>query len=256
MSKEQEEKKIGPHLYIRDTYGLLESIVYSFNDDGSVNWRAMIGSEHLYPNKDWFESRNKAAPQSIEGLEDHQLLIKLSGIKELAKLRGISNVRYEVIESTSERAVVVCNIDFIPNYETALEKVSFSSMANATLDNTSGFGNKFLEAIAENRAFVRTIRNFLNIHIVGADEIDSSGKKEVSLPRASKGGSDITPQGILKKKLEETMGICSFEDFKEQLRDWYKSGEYTNDPETIKKWNDFKDIPAKECRKILSFLKS
>lgn len=248
------KQKIGPELYKRDCYGLLESVVYSFNDDGSVNWRAMIGSEHLYPNKDWFEIRNKAVPSSVDGLEDHQLLIKLSGIKELAKLRGISNVRYEVVESNSERSVVVCSVDFIPNYETGLEKTTFSSMANATLDNTSGFGNKFLEAIAENRAFVRTIRNFLNVHIVGADEIDSSGKKEITTVR-KKGNGDISPQGILKKKLEESMAICTFDDFKDQLREWYQDGTYKNDPSTIKSWSDFQDVPAKECRKILGIIK-
>lgn len=252
MSKE-ETKLVGPELYIRDENGLLRSVIYSFNDDGSVNWRAMIGSEHLYPNKDWFESRNKAVPTSVDDLEDHQLLIKLSGIKELAKLRGISNVRYEVVEATSERAVVLCSVDFIPNYETGFVTTTFSSMANATLDNTSGFGNKFLEAIAENRAFVRTIRNFLNVHIVGADEIDSSGKKEVSIK--SKPASDITPQGILKKRLEDSMAICSFEEFKDQLREWYQSGDYKNDANIIKSWGDFTDIPAKECRKILVLLK-
>jgi predicted RNA-binding protein with RPS1 domain len=254
MSKEAETKLTGPELYIRDEYGLLKSVTYSFNDDGSVNWRAMIGSEHLYPNKDWFESRNKPMPSSIDGLEDHQLLIKLSGIKELAKLRGITNVRYEVVETNAERSVVVCSIDFIPNYETGFVMATFSSMANATLDNTSGFGNKFLEAIAENRAFVRTVRNFLNIHIVGADEIDSSGKKDLQI-RSSKETSDITPQGILKKRLEDSMAICSFDEFKDQLREWYSNGSYKNDTNIIKSWNDFADIPAKECRKILVLLK-
>jgi hypothetical protein len=254
MSKEKETKLIGPELYVRDEHGLLKSVAYSFNDDGSVNWRAMIGPEHLYPNKDWFESRNKPMPSSIEGLEDHQLLIKLSGIKELAKLRGITNVRYEVVEANAERSVVVCSIDFIPNYETGFATATFSSMANATLDNTSGFGNKFLEAIAENRAFVRTIRNFLNVHIVGADEIDSSGNKSIT-PKAKKNSSDITPQGILQKKLEDNMAICTFDDFKEQLRDWYSSGAYQNDANQIKNWKDFQDIPAKECRKILGLIK-
>jgi hypothetical protein len=37
------KKKIyGPDIYKRDIHGLLENVDYKFNDDGSVNWRAMI----------------------------------------------------------------------------------------------------------------------------------------------------------------------------------------------------------------------
>ena len=85
----KKNKLFGPDIWKRDEHGLLESVDYTFNEDGSVNWRAMISPEHLYPNKGWFEMRKMPAPESIEGLEDHQLLIKLGGIKELAKHRGI-----------------------------------------------------------------------------------------------------------------------------------------------------------------------
>ena len=59
----------------RNELGLLESVDYQYNEDGSVNWRALVGTEHLYPNKGWFESRNKPVPRSAEGLDDNQLLI-------------------------------------------------------------------------------------------------------------------------------------------------------------------------------------
>jgi hypothetical protein len=242
-------------IYSRDEYGLVKSVKYVFNADGSIDWRSMIAKDHLYPNKDWFFARNLYVPDSVDNLDDAQLSIKLVGIKELAKLRGFSSVSYQVIESSPQRAVVCCSIDFIPNFESNYERVRFSSIANATIDNTNGFGAKFLESIAENRAFVRTVRNFLNIHIVGVDEIDSSAKKSsfsaINIDN-NKASSDISPQGILKRKLEECMAICSFDDFKDQLREWYKSNLYSNDPEVIKTWSDFKDIPAKECRKLLS----
>ena len=167
-----------PEKYKRNEHGLLESVDYVFNNDGSVNWRAMISSEHLYPNKDWFERRKMPVPSSIEGLDDGQLLIKLSGIKELAKLRGFHNVTYDVSESSDSRVVVQCMISWIDNYESNGTQ-TFASIANATTNNTNGFAAKFLECIAENRAFIRCVRNFLNIHIVGADEIDSSKDKAV-----------------------------------------------------------------------------
>tara|TARA_E500000178_G_C16996877_1_gene743623 strand:- start:15 stop:764 length:750 start_codon:yes stop_codon:yes gene_type:complete len=245
-------KLYGPDLWKRNEHGLLESVDYVFNKDGSVNWRAMINPEHLYPNKDWFEMRKMPVPESIEGLDDSQLLIKLGGIKEIAKLRGMEHVSYRIVESSDERAVVSCEISFIKNYENCSEfgGVHFSSIANATVHNTNGFAAKFLECIAENRAFVRTVRNFLGIHIVGADEIDSSkNKSPIVAPPSSAGAKDISPQGILKEKAGLTFG-----DFKNKLRELYKNEQYVNDPEVIKSWEDYKDIPAKECRKLLKLL--
>jgi len=246
-------KLYGPDIWKRNEHGLLESVEYIFNEDGSVNWRAMINPEHLYPNKDWFEMRKMPVPDSIEGLDDSQLLIKLGGIKELAKLRGINSVSYVVEESSDERSVVRCLVDFISNYETVDEQgigsVHFSSIANATIHNTNGFAAKFLECIAENRAFVRAVRNFLGIHIVGADEIDSSkNKSPIEVPTSST-AKDISPQGILKEKAGK-----SFEDFMDELRKWYKEEKYKNDPEVIKTWKNYKDIPAKECRKLLKLI--
>ena len=241
-------KTYGPDLWKRNEHGLLDSVDYIFNEDGSVNWRAMINPEHLYPNKDWFEIRKMPMPNSIEGLDDSQLLIKLGGIKELAKLRGFHNVTYDITESSDSRVVVQCMINWIENYEGSCSQ-TFASIANATTNNTNGFAAKFLECIAENRAFVRTVRNFLGIHIVGADEIDSSKNKAPIEVATASVAKDISPQGILKEKAG-----TDFDSFKGCLRAWYKTNAYTNDPEIIKTWNDYKDIPAKECRKLLKLL--
>lgn len=254
-------KKTGPELYKRDENGLLESVEYIFNDDGSVNWRAMINHEHLYPNKDWFGMRNQSVPDSIEGLEDTQLLIKLSGIKELLRLRGFESVQFDVVESSDDRAVVVCTVKFTKNYEhneIFSDTITFSSIGNATIDNTNGFGQKFLEPIAENRAFVRCVRNFLNIHIVGADEIDSSKNKPTnSTSEESDSVVDVSPQGALKKKFKEKTGKESFEDFLKELRGVWKEANDNNDQSTLKliekakDWNNYKDIPAATCRKLI-----
>jgi hypothetical protein len=96
--KKAAKKFYGPDVYKRNGHGLLENAEYIFNEDGSVNWRAMIKPEFLYPNKGWFEARNKAVPTSSEGLDDKQLLIMLGGIKELAKMRGYHNVDFTVNE--------------------------------------------------------------------------------------------------------------------------------------------------------------
>jgi hypothetical protein len=247
----QIDNSTGPALYSRDGNGLLENIEYIFNEDGSVNWRSMIKDEHLFPNRSWFELRKKDTPRTIDGLKDHQLLIKLSGIKELARLRGFEGVSYYSEKCELNHVAINCTMTFIGNYETGGESVTFQDMANATLENTSSFATKFLETIACNRAFVRCIRNFLNIHIVGDDEIDKSDNK----PSQAQ-SNDLTPTGFLKKELSEAHSIQSYQDFLPMLRDLHKDKRINISTEVIKTWSDFSDISPKDCRVLLATLKS
>ena len=72
----------------RDEYGLLPSIEYIFDKDGFIDWRSMIPKEYLFPNRYWFELKGKEVPKSVDGLDDEQILIRLSGIKWAARIRG------------------------------------------------------------------------------------------------------------------------------------------------------------------------
>lgn len=248
--------------YKRNEAGLIESVNYSFNEDGSVNWRAMIKPEFLYPNKDWFDIRKLPVPSSIDGLEDKQLLIMLGGIKELAKLRGYRAVRYEVNNVRDEYVTAKCTIEWIYNYEHDDEySIIYQDVANASASNTDDFCLKFLETIACNRAFVRCVRNFLNIHIVGADEIDKSKNKvaDVSELFAST-AIPITAQGALEKAVNEKLKISDFEGFKAYLRGLWKSAQETENSSLMsllaeaKGWNQFKDISSKSSRVLLKVI--
>ena len=245
--------------------GKIQSIItymnktdFKYNENGSVNWRAMVKPEYLYPNKDWFELRGKPIPDSVEGLADNQLLIKLGGLKELAKLRGYTRVSYDVVKCERDYVVVKCEISWkalvgktpIPCLEDAC---CFEDMANATLENTNDFCAKFLETIATNRAFVRCVRNYLGINIVGDDEIDKSKNKVAVYENSESNIVNITPQGLLKKQAKDKLGCESFDEFKTYLRKLWQEETYKN--EEAKSWNDFTSIPAKECRKLSSFIK-
>jgi len=235
---------------------------FKFNQDGSINWRAMVKSEYLYPNKEWFELRGKPIPDSADGLADNQLLIKLGGLKELAKLRGYNQVSYEVIKCDRDYVVVKCKIhwkalrDAAPSMVILEDPCAFEDMANATLENTNDFCAKFLETIATNRAFVRCVRNYLGINIVGDDEIDKSKnnkivsnfKKEETIEIA-----DISPQALLSAHVNKTLGINTFEDFLDHLRQMWKDKTYQN--EDIVNWKSYSSIPAKECRKLIFLIK-
>jgi len=244
MAKKKIDNSIGPESFQRDENGLLKNIQYIFNEDGSINWRKMVDDEHLFPNAQAF---NGNPPSSIDGVPDHKLLIKLSGIKELARLRGFSDISYEVVKCELDHVAVICSIGFIPNYETSGKPIYFQDMANATLDNTHDFGQSFLETMACNRSFVRAVRNFLNIHIVGADEIDKSTKKKSS---ASKPNS---PPGLSPQSMIETYYDENFDSFISDLRKFWAKDIYKN--EDSGNWKSFDDIPIKEARVLIKLIK-
>jgi|TARA_S200002703_G_scaffold70974_1_gene61548 hypothetical protein len=237
--------------YKRNEFGLVEDVEYKYNEDGSINWRAMIPTEHLYPNKGWFEARNQPMPNSTEGLEDYQLLIKLSGIKELAKLRGFSNVNYDVVKCEMDHVAIKCSIDWLGNFESENQPIAFQDIANATAYNTSNFAQKFLETIATNRAFVRCVRNFLNIHIVGADEIDTSNNKSAPMQQESVA---YGPLNVLMSQVKLSGSDQDFEIFKEILRGLYKNNAYKN--KDVKNWKTWENIPKTEITKLIKVLKA
>ena len=242
LPKPDIDNSFGPSSFNRDDHGLLQNIQYVFDEDGGVNWRKMVQDDHLFPNAKYF---NGSPPSSIEGIPDNKLLIKLSGIKELARLRGFADISYEVVKCELDHVAVVCRMTFIPNYETGGNPITFEDMANATLDNTHDFGQNFLETIACNRSFVRCVRNFLNVHIVGADEI---GKDN---PKRKSGGAmkpSLSPQAMLETAFDD-----DFESFKSELRELWQKGRYKNDD--IKSWESFSDIPIKEARILVKLVK-
>ena len=256
MSPKKTTNKIdnstGPTHFVRDSNGMLENIQYTFSEDGSVDWRSMIKDEHLFPNKSWFDLRKKDCPRSIDGLKDHQLLIKLSGIKELARLRGFKSITYEFVKCEIDHVAVTCCMEFVGNYETNGQSILFQDSANATINNTNSFAKKFLETIACNRAFVRCVRNFLNVHIVGDDEIDKSD----NLKSSSSSGTDLSPSGFLKKELQEKHGVSDYESFLPMLRKLHQADKVSISTDVIKNWKDFSDISAKDCRVLIGVIKN
>ena len=256
-------QEVTTNKYSRGKDGLLKSVKYEYNEDGSVNWRAMVDPKHLFPNKSWFEARNKSLPKSIEGLQDNQLLIKLAGIKELAKLRGYNSVRYNVIKCEKDHVSIKCEISWIPNFENPISEsdfipasTHFEDVANATTDNTSSFATKFLETIAANRAFVRCVRNFLNVHIVGDDEIDKSNgtPQHPETDDSSEPLNKLTPNGVLESLASSKLKCNSFVDFKDKLRELWTLELYRNDK--AKDWGNYDDIPAKEARLLINIIKN
>src|SRR5690349_12782991 len=165
---------IPPKLIVRNEHGLIEGINYTFDENGMVDWRKMVNQKYLVPNK------LKTQETDVSKIPDSDLLITLAGLKELAFLRGYDSVFYNVFSSSVEYCCVHCSINWIKNFETGNNEVTFSSIADANINNTENFAKYYLSSIAENRAFSRCVRNFLRIHIISDEEINKEGEKLVS----------------------------------------------------------------------------
>lgn len=266
MSKKSETTELAvlPEIpyakYVRNEAGLLTNVNYKFNEDGSVNWKGMLNPKHIVLNKqlktaieekynrsfDEIQLAIQEGQTDSEDIEDRHKLILLAGIKELAKLRGYSSVDYSNNVSGPEYTAVKCTIAWIANYETKGLTTYFSSLADAHQGNCNSFAINFLNAIAENRAFVRCVRNFLNIHVVGYDEIGGSTPAEENTVTSNI--SPVGPKGVLIKK---------FGELKEFKVTWITFQKYLMDKTNIEgaaEWNSIDDVPNDRAYEVTGYV--
>lgn len=246
INKEELQVKINS---IRDENGLLlNGVDYKFNKYGMVDWRTLIPQEYVVLNRYVIGRKkgidvstlNEAEYQELlsKATEDEKL-IKLQGFKDLALIRGYSNLESNLLERNEDRAVVKVSITWEPNLESPYPK-TVTAIKNASVSNTDPNFIKYLEAIAENRAFVTVVRNSLNIPIIGYDEIDNTEKLELGQTIAG------SPQFFLEKECNSN-GI-SFEALAAKaLSRGYSWSE---------SWNTFSDLDAPTAASCLHDLKT
>ena len=206
----------------------------------------MLKSKHLYPNpsKDITET-------DVTKLRDGDLCILLSGIKELAQVRGYTNIEYDINSPSSDYVIATCKITWIPNYETEGKEVTFSAIGDASFDNSSPvMGVHYLAATAENRAFVRCVRSFLRISLVAKDEIatkPTAPSTEIDTPKTkSTNGNEGDPHFLLDKVMSEK-GV-SFERVREVL--------VKESHEGAEKYSSIKDIPKPKVFNLIGRIKN
>lgn len=190
----------------RNKNGLLTGVKHKFTEDGLIDWRGMIKPEYLVPNK------QKTSDTDVTQLADKDLIILLGGLKELAQMRGFTDVKYNVVSPASNYVAATCSITWIPNYETEGREVTFSAIGDASPENTQSFARFFLGPIAENRSFVRCVRNFLKINIVGQEEL---GNAKLLTEEVPKKDPDTDPRYVLQSLMEKK-GV-TFENIKAKL---------------------------------------
>jgi hypothetical protein len=249
---------------IRDENGLLKNLDHVFLENGFVDWKAMIPREHFVVNDGFFIKKGEEAPKDVSEIkEDSGLLILLSGFKELARIRGISERKNRVTESSGERVVVECEVTFIPNFETDFCFYSYSEVASATLNNVSGdVGMLHLETIAANRAFCRAIRNALRIDVLSEEEVSRSDHRSSQSPSSGEASAcGNQPYEVLADKAK-TKGFKDFDSLKIKLLEKNKNDEFGYSKikdltkEIVDSWTDWKSIENNFVYKLLQLLNS
>lgn len=238
----------------RNEYGFLNNVDYVFKEDGKVNWRKMIPAEFLVFNRDKKAEIENVYGKKLESLsvtevDDKYLLILLFGIRYLASLRGYASVLPTVTYCSDYKATVATSIYWIGNNDTEMRQEYFGDVASATFENTNGFGRKFLESIAANRAFVRAVRNYLEINIVGFDEVAADGKSEsdnTNIPSTNSGSLSVN--SLLESKAKE-LGL-TFDQFKEGVKNKYKDSVKSD----FTKWLNYLDLPPTDAYIMLDII--
>ncbi len=250
--------------YQRGPDGLLINYPYKYNEDSSVNYKALINPKYIVLNKDRraqietkysrnFDELQVAIQEGTvdpDDIEDGHKLILLAGIKELAKLRGYTEVSYNVHSVSHEYVMTQCIIDWIPNYETNDKHVVFSSLADAHLGNCKSFAINHLSTISENRSFVRAVRNFLNIHVVGFDELGAANPIEENQSAAESTFNATDPRFLLEKSFNELNS-----EFKVA---WVNFAKYLVEKKNIEgaaEWKTVKDVPKEQAYDIIGIVK-
>lgn len=242
--------------------------VYPRKPDGSINWRALVQPQHVYVKKG-DEPKVATAlgvtPQDIKDgkydttrVEDKYLVIRKAGLIELARIRGYYSALPEVKHSSRDYVVVQTHIHW-KEFD-GQDEVSTGGVGEATPENTSQFMRAYLAAAAENRAFSRAVRQFLNIDIVSHEELGSNGVE----PETDSGSSMSTswqPQDVLQKKVEEAKSsfekmkaaaITKFKHDAEQLaKDPLYKVAFKTDPSV---WTKYADITAIDCLTLIELI--
>lgn len=238
----------------RNSFGLLTKVNYEFDEKGFVNWRKLIKKEHLVFNKqkkDEIERvyGKKLDELSVDEVEDKYLLILLAGIKEIAQIRGYSSVDFIPLYVSDTFVSVKCTICWDKNYEVD-KPVCFSDLADAHVNNTQSFAKMYLSTIAANRSFVRACRNFLKIHVVGADEVGVGSFTEES----SVDQNPISPSNILLDKLKQKN--ITFGKLVNQIQAKIVKGDLKKEEfEGIEGWTEASQVPKGTILKMIDMIK-
>jgi hypothetical protein len=249
--------------------GLFVNFPYSFKDDGTIDYKKLIPARFLYVPKDKEQDVVEKYGKSIDKLdlrevEDRYLAILLGGLRYLLNLRGyksvvnkVDNVSYDASYQMVSACTHTCTIEFIGNYETSMQSVTYSDSAGASVSSVSKFLLPYIETASANRALCRAIRGFLGLSIVSKEELAENApiisitknSNENSLENNSSSSGVLLPRDRLRETLKSQ--DIKFDLFKKTVINHYKD-KITGNPE---EWESIEDIKNEDVFEILGILK-
>lgn len=219
---------------------------YPKKEDGSIDWLKVIPEEFIVSQ----DYNKKDVP--VSELKDHEKMILLGGFKFLLKERGYiskeDSIEYANFDGRNNIVICSCKIHWAAHpdsdqkdniYTAAADAVYSTSDPNTT--NVDSFMIKYLTAAAQNRAFVRAVREYLNIHIVGKDETDKITLESIVESNKGDGSKSLfqTPQRALEKLASNMKPKRNLKGAKAWLKTQIDNGEISEfDVEGVSKWDD------------------
>lgn len=253
--EKQEAIKVEEENFIESLFKDVSGRKTSFNVE-NVPWRKLIDPKFTYVNEQYFKDRNLELPANKEEVDDDGLIVRLSGLKDLAAKHGYDFIGYKNISTDSENVVYRCSIRWARTAYNGHKNVSTVGIASANRDNLTTSGFKYKESIASNRAFARAVRDYFGIFSVSEEELDKTIPEkicsEVYQPNGSISPKDLRSPLLLEKAAIDVFGVKSFSEFKEKL------SSFTSDHEILeesKDWESYKDISSDRCKKLRKLIK-
>lgn len=233
-------------------------IDYSFlkpSEETKFKWRDCIDPSFLYINERYYTSRNKDIPQSVAEAEDDGVIVRLIGLRDLARRHGYKSISYRAFPCESGESVIGCRIDWSPSSYNGNREVATEGIASVNRDNIFGAGIRFKEANASNRAFARAVREYFCIFSVCEDELDK--------PDYTKGGEQNVPQvvkpsnqrsnKVLERSVSTYLDFDTFFEFKERfLKQKVQGGSLEED---VLMYESYEEIPTELCKKLTALVK-
>lgn len=213
-------------------------------EDGSIDWIKMIPDEFIVP-------QDKNYSGDVKDLSDRDKMILLGGWKYLLKKRGYTSKRDIIHCSTRDYVSMTCEITWAENKDIGEGSQVYSASADAHFDNTDRFMTNYLTTNAENRAFARCVRGYLNINIVGKDETNKATIDEMLKQKENDSTTRLhqTPQKMLQLKAESMKKTLV------SAKKWLVAeGRITEEEASeIKSWDN---IDKSDCFTMIDYLQS
>lgn len=212
--------------------------------NGIVDWRNLISQKHILLNRKKFadigirvEALSKEETNHYKNtVEPEFLMISLAGFRELAKKRGYDACSTNLVYCDADMYVFRTTLHFLPNDEEP-NGVLFDGIGGANLSNVNVAFAPYLPAIAENRAFVRAVRNYFGIETLGWDEVKTDG--EVKVNDAIPFGPHVTLKGKMDSKGVDFEGLKTLTANSDKI-EWQES------------WKTLEDLSPGACFVILT----